>query len=55
VSLVGRMRQKGEPLVTLLKDRTQQALIKEQIRAMTPFEDQMISDRLEDAWLKAAN
>ena len=47
--------QKGEPLVTLLKDRTQQALIKEQIRAMTPFEDQMISDRLEDAWLKAAN
>ena len=47
--------QKGEPLVTLLKDRTQQALIKKQIRAMTPFEDQMISDRLEDAWLKAAN
>jgi len=46
--------QKGEPLVTLLKDPTKQALIKEQIRAMTPFEDQMISDRLEDAWLKAA-
>ena len=46
---------KGEPLVTLFKDRTQQALIKKEIRAITPFKDQMISDRLEDAWLKAAN
>jgi adenylate cyclase len=45
--------EKHEPLVPLLRSGDQ-ALIKKQVRAMTPFEDQMISDRLEDAWLKAA-
>jgi hypothetical protein len=46
--------EKREPLVPLLRSGDQE-LIKKQIRAMTPFEDKTISDRLEKAWLEAAN
>jgi adenylate cyclase len=46
--------EKGEPLVSLLRSGDQ-VLIKKHIRAMTPFEDQTISDRLEKVWREAAN
>jgi adenylate cyclase len=47
--------QKGEPLVTLLKNSNQQQLAEKQVRAMTPYADEKISIRLGDAWRKAAN